>query len=118
MSENSYMSVLQVWAAMAWADGVVAPAEAEAMRRLIAAAPINESEREQARVWLTEKVELETDKLLPLGAEARQGIYQAAVRLARVDLDFADAEKVMLERLREGLEIAPDVAAAIEAKLS
>lgn len=111
------MSVLQVWAAIAWADGVIAPAEAEAMRRLIAAAPIDEAERVEATTWLTERVELDTARVSELSDEARQGIYQAAVRLARVDLDLASEEKDMLVKLREKLRIDADVAAEIEAKI-
>ena len=117
MSDNSYMSVLRVWAAIAWADGVIAPAEAEAMRRLIAAAPIDEAERKVATTWLTERVELDTAQVSDLSDEARQGIYQAAVRLARVDLDLASEEKDMLVKLREKLRIDADVAAEIEAKI-
>ena len=112
------MSVLRVWAALAWADGVVAPAEAEALRRLIAVAPIEEEERETALGWLDEPIELDTSRLGPLGAESRQSVYQAAVRLARIDLDLAAQERALLERLREALGIDPATAAAIESRLT
>jgi tellurite resistance protein len=112
------MSVLRVWAAMAWADGVVAPAEAEALRRLIAVAPIEESERATALGWLDEPLALETSRLRGLGTESRHGVYQAAVRLARIDLDIADQERALLERLREALEIDPATAADIESRLT
>jgi uncharacterized membrane protein YebE (DUF533 family) len=112
------MSVLRVWAATAWADGVVAPAEAEALRRLIAVAPITEEERATALGWLDEPVELDVSRLRSLGTESRHGVYQAAVRLARIDLDLASQERALLERLRQALSIDPATAAAIEARLT
>jgi tellurite resistance protein len=112
------MSVIRVWAAMAWADGVVAPAEAEALRRLIAVAPIEESERATALGFLDEPMELDTAHLRGLGAESRQGVYQAAVRLARIDLDIASQERALLERLRDALGIDPATAADIESRLA
>ncbi|HKE13869.1 MAG TPA: hypothetical protein VKB80_03315 [Kofleriaceae bacterium] len=117
-AESPYMSVLRVWLALAWADGVVAPAEAEALRRLIAVAPIQESERATALAWLDEPVELDTSKLRRLGAESRQGVYQAAVRLARIDLNVAAQERALLERLRVALEIDEPTAKAIESRLT
>lgn len=112
------MSVIRVWAAMAWADGVVAPAEAEALRRLISVAPIEESERRAALGFLDEPMELDTARLRGLGAESRHGVYQAAVRLARIDLDLATQERALLERLREALGIDPTTAADIESRLT
>jgi tellurite resistance protein len=117
-AESPYMSVLRVWLALAWADGVVAPAEAEALRRLIAVAPIQEAERATALAWLDEPVELDTSRLRKLGAESRQGVYQAAVRLARIDLNVAAQERALLDRLRVALEIDEPTAAAIESRLT
>jgi uncharacterized membrane protein YebE (DUF533 family) len=116
--ESPYMSVLRVWAALAWADGVVAPAEAEALRRLIAVAPIEEAERATALAWLDEPIELDTSKVRKLGIESRHGVYQAAVRLARIDLNLASQERALLERLRVALDIDEPTAAAIESRLT
>ena len=112
------MSVLRVWAALAWADGVIAPAEAEALRRLIAVAPVAEAERDVALGWLDERVDLETSRVRQLGAESRQGVYQAAVRLARIDLNLAAQERALLDRLRDALDIDPATAADIESRLT
>src|SRR5687767_11246905 len=116
MSETPYMSCLRVWVAMAWADGVIAPAEAEALRRLIALAPIKEAEREVARGWLVQPVELDTDYVASLGNEARRGVYQAAARLAKVDMKVAPEERALLDRLRDALGIDSTVAAEIESR--
>jgi uncharacterized membrane protein YebE (DUF533 family) len=114
MSETQFVSVIRIWAALAWADGVVQPAEAVAMRRLIDAAQLNEDERATANGFLTIKVELDTTNLEGLGDEARRGIYRAACRLAAVDRNVADTERAFLDRLRDGLGIALDVAREIE----
>jgi uncharacterized membrane protein YebE (DUF533 family) len=116
--ESPYMSVLRVWVALAWADGVIAPAEAEALRRLIAVAPIEESERSLATAWLDEPLELDASRLRQLGAESRKGVYQAAVRLARIDLNLASQERALLDRLRDALDIEPAVAADLESRLT
>lgn len=116
--ESAYMSVLRVWVALAWADGVIAPAEAEALRRLIAVAPVEEPERAVALAWLDEPLELDATKLRQLGTESRQGVYQAAVRLARIDLNVASQERALLERLRDTLGIDAATAADIESRLT
>ncbi|HYU16312.1 MAG TPA: hypothetical protein VEL05_09580 [Candidatus Acidoferrum sp.] len=116
--ESPYLSVLRVWAALAWADGVVAPAEAEALRRLIAVAPIEEPERDVALGWLDEPLELDASRLRALGHDSRHRVYQAAVRLARIDLNLATQERALLERLREELAIDPATAADIESRLT
>jgi uncharacterized membrane protein YebE (DUF533 family) len=116
MSETPYMSCLRVWVAMAWADGVIAPAEAEALRRLIALAPIQEPEREVARGWLSQPVELDLEYVRTLGNEARRGVYQAAARMAKVDMTMDPQERALLDRLRDALGIDPAVAADIESK--
>lgn len=115
MTESAYMSVLRVWAAVAWADGVIVPAEAEALRRLVAVAPIQAAEREVALGWLKERVELDTAYVSGLGAEARKGVYQAAVRLAKVDLHMAKEERGLLDRLSSALGLDPAVAREVEA---
>ena len=116
--ESPYMSVLRVWAATAWADGVVAPAEAEALRRFIAVAPIEEEERRVALGWLDERIELDVTRLRKLGAESRHAVYQAAVRLARIDLDLANQERALLDRLRAALGIDAATAGDLESRLT
>jgi uncharacterized membrane protein YebE (DUF533 family) len=113
MGESQYLSVIRIWAALAWADGVIADAEAAAMKRLVESADLTDDERGTALGWLTEKVDLDTENLAGLSDEARQGIYRAAARLAAVDLEIADEERTFLERLRKGLNIDDEAAAKI-----
>lgn len=110
---SQYLSVIRIWAATAWADGVIADAEAAAMRRLIESADLTDDERSTALGWLDEKVELDTAELGELSDEARQGVYRAALRLAAVDLDVDAAERTFLDRLRDALGIDADTARSI-----
>lgn len=115
--ESQFLSVIRVWAALAWSDGVIADAEAVAMKKLIAIARLTDDERTTALGWLDSKVELDTSNLENLTRAARQGIYRAAAQLAVVDLQVVDAERSFLARLRRGLHISEEEAAAIIASI-
>jgi uncharacterized membrane protein YebE (DUF533 family) len=115
--ENQFLSVIRIWAALAWADDVIADQEREAMRRLIDGAELSDDDRETAMSWLDNRVELDTANIKDLTERARHGIYRAAVRLAAVDQDFAAEEKSFLIRLRDGLDIDEDTASRIAATL-
>ena len=105
MAENQFLSVIRIWAAMAWADDKVVAAEALAMERLIQAAELSDADRATARGFLKEKVELDTTNLGSLTEEARKGIYKAACRMAAVDRTLDPPEQALLEKLRDGLHI-------------
>jgi hypothetical protein len=105
MAENQFLSVIRIWAAMAWADDKVVAAEALAMERLIQAAELSEADRATARGFLKEKVELDTTNLGSLTEDARKGIYKAACRMAAVDRTLDPPEQALLEKLRDGLKI-------------
>ena len=115
MAESQIMSVIRVWAAIAWADGVLAEAEAEGLRRLINTAELTTDERTQARAFLDGRTALPETYLDMLKPEARRGIYRAACRMAVVDHVFAQDERTMLGKLRDILGIPADVAQEIEA---
>ena len=115
MAETQIVSVIRVWAAVAWADGVLAEAEAEGLRRLIRTAELTADERDAANKFLEARVELQELKLNNVNAEARRGIYRAACRMAIVDHVFAHAERKMLDRLQGMLNIPKDIAHEIEA---
>jgi uncharacterized membrane protein YebE (DUF533 family) len=104
-----------VWAAVAWADGMLAEAEAEGMRRLIRTADLTPSERSLAMEMLDRRVELTDIDLQDLNPESRRGIYRAACRMAVVDHVFAHAERKLLDRLQDVLGIPREIAQEIEA---
>ena len=114
-AETQIMSVIRVWAAIAWADGVLAEAEAEGLRRLITTADLTADERTAARGFLDDKVTLPETYLDTLKPEARRGIYRAACRMAVVDREFSETEGQLLQKLRDLLGIPPDTAQEIEA---
>jgi uncharacterized membrane protein YebE (DUF533 family) len=115
MAESQILSVIRVWAAVAWADGVLAESEAEGLRRLIRTADLTPDERKAATTFLDGKTELPDVYLANLTPESRRGIYRAACRMAVVDHMFATAERKMLDKLREILAIPADIAQEIEA---
>ena len=117
MAESQIVSVIRVWAAVAWADGVLAEAEAEGMRRLIVAAELTGDERAATDEMLAARVALPETYLTDLSVEARRGVYRAACRMAVVDHVFAQAERSMLDRLQVLLGIPNEFAQEIEADI-
>ncbi len=116
--ESQYLAVIRVWAALAWADGVIQDSERDAITKLISVAQLSDEERAIASGVLEEKVELSTDSISGLSEPAREGIYRAALRMAMVDLDLAKEESAMLERLRDGLSIDSEKATAMQAAMT
>jgi uncharacterized membrane protein YebE (DUF533 family) len=112
---SQVLSVIEVWAAVAWADGVLAEPEAAGLRALIRAANLPDADRAAAGRLLDRKVELPDAYLAGMSVEARRGVYRAACRMAVVDHVFAAAERSLLDRLRGKLGIPAEVAAEIEA---
>ena len=115
MAESQILSVIRVWAAVAWADGMLAEAEAEGLRRLIRNAELTPEERKGALTLLDTKVALPEVYLHNLNPEARRGIYRAACLMAIVDHVFANAERKMLDKLQSLLGIPKEIAVEIEA---
>jgi len=115
MAESQIVSVIRVWAAVAWADGMLAEAEAEGLRRLVRSADLTPEERQGALTFLDQRVDLPDLYLKNLNPESRRGIYRAACRMAVVDHVFATAERKMLDRLQGLLGIPLDIAQEIEA---
>ena len=118
MSESQVLSVIKVWAAVAWADGVLALAEAEGLRRLIRGAELTDDERVAAMDLLESPVTLADTDLADLTAEARRGVYRAACRMAVVDHLFSETERALLERLRGVLAVPADIALEIESDIA
>ncbi len=114
MAESALLSVIRMWAAVAWADGVLAESEAEGLRRLIRTAELTPDEREASGRFLEGPVELPETYLTSMSPESRRGVYRAACRMAVVDHVYSETEKKLLARLRELLAIPDDIASEIE----
>jgi tellurite resistance protein len=117
MAESQVLSVIRVWAAVAWADGVMSETEAESLGRLIRHADLTEDERAGAREFVATRTELPETYLTNLTPDARRGVYRAACRLAVVDHVFSATERALLDRLRNVLGIPVDLAQQIEAEV-
>jgi uncharacterized membrane protein YebE (DUF533 family) len=117
MAESQFVTVIRTWAAVAWADGVIADAERAGLTRLIDGAELTAADRKAAHGFLEAKVDLEDTGLAELSGDARRGIYKAACRMAMVDHEVTDGERAMLVRLRDALGIAVDDAREIEATI-
>ncbi len=117
MADSQFLTVIRIWAAMAWADGVLADAEAGALRRLISGAQLDDGEVELARTFLEQRVELDEAGLSELSSDARTGIYRAACRMAVLDREVAPSERSLLVRLRDALTLSLDSAREIEASV-
>ncbi len=115
MAESQILSVIRMWAAIAWADGVLAEAEADGLRRLIRNADLSPDERTSASGLLEQHVALPEAYLTSMSPESRRGVYRAACRMAIVDHVFSDTEKATLVKLRELLAIPAETAGEIEA---
>ncbi len=115
MADSQIMTVIRMWAAIAWADGVLAESEAEGLRRLVRTAELTAEEREVAAGYIDKQIGLAEHELTDLSPDARRGIYRAACRMAIVDHVFAASEREMLDRLQGQLGIPAEIAQEIEA---
>lgn len=114
MAESQILSVIRMWAAIAWADGDLAEPEADGLRRLIKTADLTPAERTAAEQMIQRKVVLAERDFSELDPAARYGIYRAACKMAVVDHVFAVTERQMLDKMRTLLGLTDEVASHIE----
>ena len=117
MAESQIVDVIRMWAAVAWVDGTLAPAEAEGLTRLIREVELTAAERETAMRFLDGPVEIPDMYVEHLTPVVRRGIYRAACRMAVTDHVFAASERWMLDRLRDMLELGEEDAKELEAEV-
>lgn len=111
------LRILEFWAAAAWADGELHPAEADAIRRLIAASPeLRRGERETALALLKAPPRVSVDAVRTLDRVARQGIYRAVLGIAQLDGVLHEHERAFISRMRGALELDEGTLLAIEAE--
>ena len=117
MAESQILSVIRMWAAVAWADGEMSETEGESLSRLIRTADLTDDERAGARVFLAHRTELPETYVSNLTPDAKRGVYRAACRMAVVDHVFSVTERALLDRLRNLLGISVEVAQELEAEV-
>jgi uncharacterized membrane protein YebE (DUF533 family) len=100
------MTAVKVWAAAAWADGVIVESEALAMHAIIEVAKLTDAQKDEARGWLTRKVSIEDVKLANIPATERLHIYAVACGMIAFDKEVAGDERTFLDRLAKSLQIS------------
>jgi len=105
-TKNYLLTAVQVWAAAAWADGVIAEAEAMTMKAIIHAAKLTDAERATATTWIDKKVSLEDVKVDKIPPDERVHIFTVACGMLVMDQDVAAAERSFLDRLAKVLAIS------------
>jgi uncharacterized membrane protein YebE (DUF533 family) len=116
MSERDYLlTAVQVWAAAAWADGVLVESEKMTMNAIIQAGKLTEAQRATARGFLDAKVSLDDVDVAGIPATEKLHIYSVACGMVAFDRDVASAEKGFLDRLGKALGISDADAAKARA---
>jgi uncharacterized membrane protein YebE (DUF533 family) len=102
------LRIFRLWAAAAWADGVIHPAEAAALQRwLDAAEGMTPDARKEAARMIAVRPEVDPAEVNALSTAAREGVYRAALAISALDGKVVTAERDFLERLRTVLKIDP-----------
>jgi uncharacterized tellurite resistance protein B-like protein len=117
MAESQILSVIRMWAAVAWADGAMTETEVDSLSRLIRTAELTDPERAAALDFIETRTGLPETYLTNLSPEARRGIYRAACRMAVVDHVFSVTERALLDRMRNLLGVPAEIALEIEADI-
>lgn len=107
--------IARLWAAAAWADGVLHPREREALRRFVAASTeLDAATRKAALQLLDAPPVVEPSELGALSRDAREGVYRAVLGIVRLDGVVTGDEESWLAKLREHLALDDATRARIE----
>lgn len=110
------MRIVRLWAACAWADKKMHPAELAALKRCIEAQDLSGAEAAEAQSLLERPGELDLAEVRKLDASSREGVYRAAVGIARLDREVSEEEIRFLSNLRENLDLDPATIERIDAE--
>ncbi len=105
--------IVRLWAAAAWADGKMHPAEAAALRRLIDASDGIDKDK---ALELLKSADVDVNEVKQLSPDAREGVYRAALGIVKIDGQVTDDERAFLARLRAAIELDEATLARIEAE--
>ena len=116
MDEALFLTVAKIWAATAWADGVVADNERKLLESVIRNAAVSEATKASALALLGAPMALGDVQIESLSGDQRAGVYRTACRLTTVNRELSDEEKVFLTRLAAHLGLDAATAATIQAE--
>jgi tellurite resistance protein len=108
--------IVRLWAAAAWADGKMHPAEAAALRRLIEASEDLDGPRRAEALALLDRADVHPEEIKQLPLEAREGVYRAALAIVRLDGVVTDDERAFIARLRAATCLDESTLSDIEAE--
>ena len=111
--DASALELLRLWAAVAWADGKLAAAEAASLRRFIVAAQLEPAPQQLAYRFLDAPVEVPRE-VTHWSLAVRQGVYRLACKMAVLDGNVAATERRMLARVAAALALGDAEADRIE----
>lgn len=100
---NESFAIARLWAAAAWADGELHPAEAAAYFRFLEAAGLDDAQKLQAEGFLEKKPAVSFDEVEKLSTPAKEGLYRAIIGLVLIDGKVTDDELQFVTRLRDQL---------------
>jgi len=104
VQRKPFLEAVRIMAAVAWADGNLGKEEADMVRRMIEVGPLTTDERTFARGWLHGRPD---EQLAPLDlpVSARADIFKSAARVALADGRVVRAERDLLARLQQALQL-------------
>jgi tellurite resistance protein TerB len=109
------LQIIRLWAAAAWADGKLHPAEAAALGRYIDASDdLQGDDRVAAFKLLHAKPIVAVEEVQALSRPAREGVYRAVLGIVRLDGQVTPDEVDWVARLRARLNLDADVIAGID----
>jgi uncharacterized membrane protein YebE (DUF533 family) len=107
MNEADHLiTAIKVWAAAAWADGIVVESEAMTLRAIIEVAKLSDEQRKTARRWIDSKVSLEDVEVGKIAPAERVHIFSVACGMVAFDQHIAETERGFLDRLQKALAIS------------
>ena len=111
------LRILELWAATAWADDHLHPAEAAAIKRRIDASPeLSRADRAAALTLLDKPPRATVESVTDLDAVAREGVYRAALGIIHLDGVLHERERAFITRLRGVVNLSEATLSVIEAE--
>src|SRR4051812_17461299 len=102
------VAILKGLIAVAWADGVFADAEKQALEGLLAAFGSSDEEADEMRKFAEKPRKLDEIPFKDLSGDDRRMLMSHAVLLSWVDGDQADSERKLLGELAKKLDLSDD----------
>ncbi len=81
------------------------PAELAALKRCIEAQDLGAKEAAEAHSLLERPGDLDLAEVRKLDAASREGVYRAAIGIARIDREVSEEELSFLRKLRDNLDL-------------